>query len=73
MSLAAGLTGSLEDLGNIDKWTKTADDCLDIGDIDLGGESDEEEGEGGGEQFSIFSFSTPPAIFYKRRPKKRQK
>jgi transposase len=39
-----GLTGSLENLGNIDKWTETADDCLDIGDIDLGGESGEEEG-----------------------------
>ena len=42
-----GLTGSLGDLGNIGQWTATANDCLDIDDIDLGGDSEGEGDEGG--------------------------
>ena len=37
-----GLTGTLDNLGGVSHWTQTADDCLDIQDMDLEVDDDEE-------------------------------
>ena len=42
-----GLTGTLDNLGGVSHWTKTADDCLDIQDMDLEVDDDEEGGRVG--------------------------
>ena len=41
-----GLTGKLEALGGVENWTSTAENCCNIGDMDVGDDVDVDDEEG---------------------------